>query len=137
VGTPAGAPSAKLTGQLRTPGEHHAAMQLGTRATVEIAVIDNGPGIPASKMGWIFEPFNTTKGAKGTGLGLAVAKRVAEEHGGAIFLDSVEGKGATFRMLIPADLNPVNDPSATAASRQSMGGSPQGPGLSGESVRPR
>jgi hypothetical protein len=120
------------------PGRHHAgAIPLEHRACVEIAVVDNGPGIPASKAAWIFDPFNTTKGAKGTGLGLAVAKRVAEEHGGRIALESVEGKGATFRITLPADLSPANDPSATAASRQSMHGAPEGPGLAGESVRPR
>lgn len=45
-----------------------------TGAFVELAVIDNGPGIPQSKQPWVFEPFNTTKGVKGTGLGLAVAR---------------------------------------------------------------
>lgn len=134
---PAGVAPTRASSQHRVVSDPQIMAKLGTRATFEIAVIDNGPGIPASKIAWIFEPFNTTKGAKGTGLGLAVAKRVSEEHGGAIFVDSVEGKGATFRMLIPADLNPINDPSATAASRQSMGTNLQGPGLSGESVKPR
>lgn len=107
-------------------------------STVELVISDNGPGIPHSKQGWIFEPFNTTKGAKGTGLGLAVAKRVVEEHGGRLILESSEGKGATFRLLIPADLTAMTDPSATAASRQSVHpyGS-EGGGLAGESVRPR
>jgi signal transduction histidine kinase len=109
---------------------------LASHPRIEIVVADNGPGIPASKAAWIFEPFNTTKGAKGTGLGLAVARRVADEHGGQILLESSEGKGATFRMLIPADLTPVNDPSATAANRQSMFHDAHGPGLSGESVSP-
>jgi len=91
----------------------------GTRKVpeVEIAVIDNGPGIPASKMPWVFEPFSTTKGIKGTGLGLAVAKRIAEEHGGSIALESVEGRGATFRLTLPADPGSKLDPSATASSR--------------------
>lgn len=84
---------------------------------VEIAVIDNGPGIPASKQPWVFEPFNTTKGMKGTGLGLAVAKRIAEEHAGTIVLETTEGKGATFRMVLPADAREMIDPSATAQSR--------------------
>ncbi len=109
---------------------------LAARAIIEIGVIDNGPGIPASKQAWIFEPFNTTKGAKGTGLGLAVAKRVAEEHGGMMMLESSEGQGAHFRLLIPADLTPASDPSATSASKQSSSPLPQGPGLGGESVRP-
>lgn len=81
-------------------------------AKVEIAVIDNGPGIPRSKQPWVFQPFNTTKGIKGTGLGLAVAKRIAEEHGGAIALESEEGKGSAFRLTLPADAGSA-DPSAT------------------------
>lgn len=84
---------------------------------VEILVIDNGPGIPGSKQAWVFEPFNTTKGIRGTGLGLAVAKRVADEHGGRILLESEEGRGATFRIILPADATSVADPSATSASR--------------------
>jgi signal transduction histidine kinase len=82
---------------------------------VEIAIIDNGPGIPESKQPWVFEPFATTKGARGTGLGLAVAKRVVEEHGGRITLESVEGRGCTFRVVLPADAGAAIDPSATTA----------------------
>ncbi|MBS0197859.1 MAG: FHA domain-containing protein [Planctomycetes bacterium] len=108
---------------------------LEDRPTVEIDVSDNGPGIPAAKQAWIFEPFNTTKGAKGTGLGLAVAKRVAEEHGGRIVLESTEGRGATFRIFLPADLTASNDPSATAASKNSGPPDASGSRLSGESVR--
>lgn len=89
----------------------------GAPAEVEITVIDNGPGIPASKQRWIFEPFNTTKGLRGTGLGLAVAKRVAEDHNGRIVVESVEGRGATFRIILPGDAVATGDPSATAHSR--------------------
>ncbi len=113
-----------------------AATEKAPRPTVEIEVSDNGPGIPSSKQAWIFEPFHTTKGARGTGLGLAVAKRVTEEHGGSITLESAENAGAKFKLLFPADLTPANDPSATAASRQSLGQHLDGGGLSGESVRP-
>ncbi len=100
----------------------------GKGAEAEIAVIDNGAGIPASKQRWIFEPFNTTKGLRGTGLGLAVAKRVAEDHGGRIELDSIEGRGATFRIMIPLDTAQSVDPSATAASRGLGGGQAGGLG---------
>ncbi|HLP84583.1 MAG TPA: ATP-binding protein [Phycisphaerales bacterium] len=84
-----------------------------SHAEVDIAVIDNGAGIPQAKQRWIFEPFHTTKGVKGTGLGLAVAKRVAQQHGGTLTLTSDEGKGATFRMVLPADGSSMLDPSAT------------------------
>lgn len=83
-------------------------------AHVDIAVIDNGPGIPQSKQRWVFEPFHTTKGVRGTGLGLAVARRVAQQHGGDIRVESVEGKGATFRMSLPVDATGLADSSETA-----------------------
>jgi two-component system NtrC family sensor kinase len=83
------------------------------RPIVEISVIDNGPGIPKNKINWIFEPFHTTKGIKGTGLGLAVTRRIVNDHQGRIRVDAVEGKGAAFRILLPADLDTNADPSAT------------------------
>lgn len=83
------------------------------RPVLEISVIDNGPGIPKKRLNWVFEPFHTTKGIKGTGLGLAVTKRIVNDHNGRIRVESVEGKGAAFRVLIPADLDEHADPSAT------------------------
>lgn len=80
----------------------------------EVAVIDNGPGIPNDKLGWIFEPFNTTKGLRGTGLGLAVTRRIAADHRGRIRVESAQGRGSAFRLLLPADLDTQIDPSATA-----------------------
>jgi len=106
---------------------------------VEISVVDNGPGVPEGKMPWVFIPFNTTKGIKGTGLGLAVAKRVCEEHGGRIEIENTEGKGATFRMIFPADPNAAIDPSATSQAKGQAGGrTGLGPSTSGgaESVEP-
>lgn len=85
----------------------------------EVAVIDNGPGIAKQKLAWIFEPFNTTKGLRGTGLGLAVTKRIVQEHRGRIVVETAEGKGATFRLFLPADLDSAFDPSATAENRPS------------------
>ena len=93
----------------------------GARAMVRIDVIDNGPGIAADRHQQIFQPFQTSKGLRGTGLGLAVTKRIIEEHGGRIRLDSTEGRGATFCVILPADGQRI-DPSATAASRT---GSPE------------
>jgi len=99
--------------QYRPQGATRANGSTVSHAEVDMAIIDNGPGIPQAKQRWIFEPFHTTKGVKGTGLGLAVAKRVAQQHGGTLTLTSDEGKGATFRMVLPADGSSMLDPSAT------------------------
>lgn len=80
----------------------------------EIQIIDNGPGIPAERIHWIFEPFHSTKGTKGTGLGLAVSKRIIEEHRGRIEVESRHGKGSIFKIILPADTADIVDPSATA-----------------------
>jgi two-component system, NtrC family, sensor kinase len=91
----------------------------GLPAMIEIAVIDNGPGISKERLSRLFEPFQTTKGTRGTGLGLAVTKRVVEEHRGRIRVDSAEGQGASFRVFLPADTTTMIDPSETAHSKPS------------------
>ena len=68
---------------------------------IAIRVADNGVGIPPSERDRIFEAFHTTKGQKGTGLGLAVAKKVVRDHGGRITVDSTPGHGATFTIVLP------------------------------------
>ncbi len=68
---------------------------------LRIAVADDGPGIPVEIQRRIFDPFFSTKRSKGTGLGLANAKKAVEEHGGRITLDSEPGKGATFSLWFP------------------------------------
>jgi signal transduction histidine kinase len=83
-------------------------------AFVEIRVMDNGPGIPSERLQWIFEPFNSTKGIRGTGLGLAVTRQIVQQHRGRIRVETAPGKGATFRVFIPADLDAKVDASATA-----------------------
>jgi len=65
-----------------------------------ITVSDTGPGIPQEVQRRIFEPFFTTK-TRGTGLGLAVARRVIEEHGGTIQVASDLGMGTTFTIQLP------------------------------------
>jgi signal transduction histidine kinase len=64
---------------------------------------DNGPGITAEAIGKIFEPFFTTKG-NGTGLGLSITKKIVESHGGSVEVISPPGSGATFRILLPAEV---------------------------------
>jgi PAS domain S-box-containing protein len=68
---------------------------------VEIAVKDAGPGIPPEVRHRIFEPFFTTK-ATGTGIGLAVVKRIVDEHHGEITVESAPGRGTTFLIKLPA-----------------------------------
>ncbi len=67
---------------------------------VTIAFEDTGTGIPASRLPDIFNPFMTTK-EDGTGLGLSMALRIVEEHGGKIEVQSVAGEGSTFTVYLP------------------------------------
>ncbi len=72
---------------------------VGDRARV--SVIDDGPGVPAELAPTLFEPFVGAR-AGGSGLGLAVARRVAERHGGALVLESMPGaRGARFSLYLP------------------------------------
>jgi signal transduction histidine kinase len=68
---------------------------------VRIQVIDNGTGIPPNKLADIFKPFVSTKGSKGTGLGLAVSRKILREHGGDILAQSQVGKGSRFTLRLP------------------------------------
>jgi signal transduction histidine kinase len=70
---------------------------------MEIAVKDNGPGISAEVQSNLFVPFFTTKD-RGTGLGLAISQRMVEEMGGRIEVSSQLGQGATFTVVLPAEL---------------------------------
>ncbi len=71
---------------------------------VEIHVRDDGPGIPPDLLAQIFEPFFTTKqDVHRTGLGLAVARSIVEQHGGSITARSVEGQGAEFVVSLPLE----------------------------------
>ncbi len=70
---------------------------------VEVFVSDDGAGIPAEIQQRIFEPFFTTKPVgKGTGHGLAIAyKVIVDNHGGRILVESIPGRGTTFRLFLP------------------------------------
>jgi len=71
-------------------------------AAWELAVEDNGVGIPAENLGRIFDPFFTTKGPKkGTGLGLSICYSIARQHGGDLSVESEAGRGARFTLVLP------------------------------------
>lgn len=79
--------------------------------TVSIAISDTGPGIPSEKVQHIFDRFYRTEEARsresgGLGLGLAIAKELAELHGGRIEVESQPGIGSTFTVTLPLEEQP-------------------------------
>lgn len=81
----------------------------GADAKLRIWVEDTGVGIPIDNIKRIYDPFFTTKEVgKGTGMGLAVSYGIVQEHGGSIEVESVPGRGTTFRLELPLSRKPVN-----------------------------
>jgi PAS domain S-box-containing protein len=76
------------------------AAPLEGQPALRIAVRDNGPGLTPEQRQRIFEPFFTTK-TKGTGLGMAIAQRIVEAHGGQIAVGTPPGAGAEIQLLLP------------------------------------
>lgn len=74
----------------------------GGRHGVEVGIEDTGPGVPAELREQIFNPFFTTK-KSGVGLGLAIVSKIMDDHRGWIRLQSAPGKGACFRLFLPAE----------------------------------
>ena len=71
-----------------------------TNGRFGLRIADTGAGVPKENLARIFEPFFTTK-SNGLGLGLAITKRVIEEHGGKIDLQSVVGEGSEVSISLP------------------------------------
>jgi two-component system NtrC family sensor kinase len=77
--------------------------EAGVRDYIELIVADNGCGISKENLPRIFEPFYTTKGQKGTGLGLAVIWGIIDNHDGTINVESELNKGTSFTILLPVN----------------------------------
>ncbi len=83
------------------------------KGMAEISVIDQGQGIPLKDQDRLFERFYRVEksrtreaNAGGTGLGLAIVRHIAQLHGGSAHVDSIQGKGSTFKLLLPLAPNP-------------------------------
>ncbi len=75
--------------------------EVGQQDYIQVKVADTGKGIGKDELERIFEPFYTTKGQHGTGLGLAVSWRIIDNHNGTIDVSSEPGKGTTFVVQLP------------------------------------
>ena len=73
---------------------------------VEYQVEDNGCGMDEETSAKIFQSFFSTKGTRGTGLGLMITKKIIDEHGGCVSLESEMGKGSKFSIKIPKKSGP-------------------------------
>jgi signal transduction histidine kinase len=73
----------------------------GNRAYLQIGVWDNGPGIPSAIRDSVFQPFVSYRKAGSCGLGLAIAKKIVEDHGGVIHFDGRSETGSLFKITIP------------------------------------
>jgi two-component system, NtrC family, sensor kinase len=89
---------------------------VGTRADehwARILVLDNGVGIPPAQLAEIFKPFVSTKGARGTGLGLPVSRKIMREHGGDLTVHSQVGAGSKFTLRLPVKSPLSQEPGVT------------------------
>jgi signal transduction histidine kinase len=75
-----------------------------TGAIARISIVDNGVGIAEEDLGSIFQIFSSTKGTRGTGLGLPVSLKIVREHGGQILVTSTVGQGTQFLIELPMKL---------------------------------
>lgn len=90
---------------------------LGDSPWVRIDIGDSGPGIPPDVLEKIFNPFFTTK-ARGTGLGLAVVRKVVDRHQGKVDVETAVGKGTTFKLYLPLAAKSSVPGAASAQTQQ-------------------
>ncbi|OGQ99715.1 MAG: hypothetical protein A2505_03770 [Deltaproteobacteria bacterium RIFOXYD12_FULL_55_16] len=98
------------------------ALPLPAGRYLSICVRDSGTGIPADRLGRIFDPYFTTKEA-GSGLGLAITHSIVKKHGGHIKAASILGEGASFTMFLPVD---QEEPKTKAAVQSGLEGQASG-----------
>jgi signal transduction histidine kinase len=91
---------------------------------VRIIVDDNGPGMTPDVLAEIFDLFVSTKGSRGTGLGLTVSRKILREHGGDIFVTSVPEKGSRFTLEFPLKVSD-DTPSEDGRPVAEEGGDPE------------
>ena len=77
----------------------HASVQIGVQESLQVAVSDTGVGISAEAQARVFQPFFTTKGFHGTGLGLGLSRKLARVYGGELAFESRPNIGTTFRLI--------------------------------------
>jgi two-component system sensor histidine kinase HydH len=94
-------------------GTLRVALEVGKEGDFHIDITDTGAGVREEDLPYLFEPFFTTK-SKGTGLGLAVAQQIVENHYGTISVSSRLGEGTSFRVRLPAHGSSPADNSAEA-----------------------
>jgi len=85
----------RIAVEIRHSGDRH-----------DLVVVDNGRGIPVDQCERVFEMFHAVQhpgGRKGTGIGLAIVRKIAERHGGRAWVESAPGRGATFHVQLPRD----------------------------------
>jgi PAS domain S-box-containing protein len=104
-----------------TKGEAAACGELHEGEYVRVSIQDTGIGMTPATMDRVFEPFFTTRGIEGTGIGVSVVHRLVKDHGGAITIKSELGKGSTFRVYFPVVRADAIDPSAPAADGAARG----------------
>lgn len=97
--------------------------------SVEFRVVDDGIGVPENQKAKLFEKFFRADNAKkerpsGSGIGLYLAKRVIDEHGGSIIFKSTQGHGSTFGFIIPT--KPLSQPAPELARAQAVPTTPKG-----------